>query len=399
MKRNQPSTTNTRSYRLRHRGLGQLRRQASRAARRLAAAVGRAGSRAGHRPGARHSARLASCFGWIRQLRAHFRPSSIRLASAAQPAPNATPHLPSAFLDRLIAHTDPRAPTGDPPACQALAGRWLALRRLQSGLAREQIGERTGISATALLLLESGLADPSIVSVDQATALARSLYAGSANQQVDRALAIALGQLDPANAEALAEIEDDLSFTLMRDSALAIRSLRQAPPTEQQRRRRADRLRRPGCRARDRIKTALCSIFTLLFCWVAVAPLARLAWAGWPGGLAPPGAARVAAAVPPAMAFCNLDALCHLFVPPRASANEPSPYSIAGTMPPGTAAEAADRMSERLHDADGLRSAERPTFSPGAICPLGANPAKPPGRDFLVNSGAGRIAALPIPIT
>ncbi|HEX5690024.1 MAG TPA: hypothetical protein VFX76_08475, partial [Roseiflexaceae bacterium] len=84
--------------------------------------------------------------------------------------------LPAAFLDRLIDQVDPhQSDTSSSHAAQSACGRWLALRRLQLGLAGEQVAQSLGLSVDALQLLEAGVADPQLVPAAARRRLAETL--------------------------------------------------------------------------------------------------------------------------------------------------------------------------------------------------------------------------------
>ena len=122
------------------------------------------------------------------------------------------------FFDQLIEDIDPHRQPSHRPGWQAriLAGRWLALRRARLGLAYAQLTQSTGITPSALLLLETGLANETSAPVPSWDLLIAALD-GSVPMAapVAAVVAIALGRVDADRPPILAQIVDDLRPTIM----------------------------------------------------------------------------------------------------------------------------------------------------------------------------------------
>jgi transcriptional regulator with XRE-family HTH domain len=84
--------------------------------------------------------------------------------------------LPASFLDRLVAQVDPhRSAALQGRDARRACGRWLALRRLELGFSGEEVARSAGLTAEALLLLEAGMGEPSLVPSAARTRLAEAL--------------------------------------------------------------------------------------------------------------------------------------------------------------------------------------------------------------------------------
>src|SRR5690242_8863207 len=102
----------------------------------------------------------------------------------------------SAFFSRLLDRIDPHGPSNNPEAqhAQVFCGRWLAFQRLRMGLTVEELALRISTDPQSIFLIESGLADPQLLSDDASIRLQQVLAHGQDPLWVKHVVALALGQ-------------------------------------------------------------------------------------------------------------------------------------------------------------------------------------------------------------
>jgi len=139
----------------------------------------------------------------------------VMLGHATECDSEATPE--HVFFDRLLKDIDPHheAPKPDLQP-RILAGRWLALRRIHLGLSYAYLTQSTGVTASALLLLEAGLGDETLASARGWELLAEALDGRvSMVASTVAVLSIALGRIEVVDPILLAQVADDLSHFTM----------------------------------------------------------------------------------------------------------------------------------------------------------------------------------------
>lgn len=127
-----------------------------------------------------------------------------------------SPGIPASFLDRLIENVDPHRISPSPQLLQAqrLAGRWLALRRMQQKLTPAQIAMRANISVDVVQCLEAGIATPGQLSFPAQMRVCHALAprASSASQRewLAQVVALALGDASFMEGPTIDKILTDL---------------------------------------------------------------------------------------------------------------------------------------------------------------------------------------------
>lgn len=165
------------------------------------------------------------------------------------------PGVPAAFFDRLLENVDPHRPARSPQllAAQRLAGRWLALRRMQRKITLAQLAAQVGVPATLLQCLEAGVATAAelplqaqmglcnalassrgqIASLTPVVALALGDVSVLESQVIERVLA-ELERADPARpAEALLVLEITLPYKEVPATGGAVALLYREPLASQ----------------------------------------------------------------------------------------------------------------------------------------------------------------------
>lgn len=119
--------------------------------------------------------------------------------------------IPANFWERLLDRIDPHAP----PSSEAeltgsvLAGRWLALRRLQLGLPIVAVASRLGVDSDVVTLIEVGLGTPDLLREPVLARLARILSEKEPREtaHVTQIVRLALGQQVAGFAALLEEVQ------------------------------------------------------------------------------------------------------------------------------------------------------------------------------------------------
>ena len=123
------------------------------------------------------------------------------------------PQLPPAIVDRLLDNINPHRSAYDVQLrhAQRLAGRWLALRRLERKLVLPKLAAQLGVSVMALECLEAGIAEPGQLSAYSQTRLCNAL--AQSRTQIDwlaQVIALALGDAAMLNSSVTERIVRDL---------------------------------------------------------------------------------------------------------------------------------------------------------------------------------------------
>ncbi len=147
---------------------------------------------------------------------------------------------PLAFMQQLMVLVDPHQPERNDAlhTAQSACGRWIGLRRLHQNLSKDVLARMLDITADQLLLLETGLATPDLIS----EAARENLSLRLASNAADRAwaadvIAIALGRIQALNEPTLDRVFNDLEIASMdpekRDQMLTATLVLQPEPNQE----------------------------------------------------------------------------------------------------------------------------------------------------------------------
>jgi hypothetical protein len=144
---------------------------------------------------------------------------------------------PAAFMTQLMALVDPHQTTPNEALrrAQGACGRWIGLRRLHLDLSSSTLAGMANITRDDILLIESGLAAPQIISAAARQQLSVLLAPNRTEKAwVADVIAIALGQVEALNELTLNRVFDELEEANMsaeeRDRMLATDLAEQPAP-------------------------------------------------------------------------------------------------------------------------------------------------------------------------